>query len=111
MFERPRWYLVGDADPDRPFGIDDYITIASDIVHHGRCDVWAASLPYGMWWQELRPQVELHRDVTRTPDSEPAELQGVWIAAEEFIGQSHPDYQRHARRYVQAPWLDAALSH
>ena len=91
-------------DPDRPFRFSAYVAIASYIRHHERCSVRATVLPYGMWWQQLRPDIDLTIGPIDGPADEP---DGVWIAPGKWISADHHDYLGQAADYHRAAWLDA----
>lgn len=100
-------FVLPLRDPDLPFAFADYVAIASTVRHHGTCTVWPSTLPcglpYGMWWQELRPQIELGEG---EPPLTGAPLDGVWESTRRWIGREHDDYAAVVEAYRVAAWLD-----
>jgi len=91
-------------DPDRPLPYETYAAIASYVRHHGRCQVHATSLPYGMWWSELRPSIDLVLAPVDGPIDDPT---GVWAGPNEWISADHEGYAESADHYWESvDWLD-----
>jgi hypothetical protein len=91
-------------DSDRPFPFEAYVAIASYVRHHGQCQVQVDALPYGMWWQELRPDIDLVVGPINGPTDD---LTGVWMADGEWIEADHEGYATAAAPYREAvTWLD-----
>lgn len=95
-------------DPDRPFPYETYVAIASYVRHHGRCQVHVTALPYGMWWRELRADVDLIvaplEDPARARAQDPA---GIWEGPNEWIAVDDDRYATAAAPYRAAvTWLD-----
>jgi len=97
-------YVLPAGDPDRPFPFDQYLAIASAVRHHAGCTVWVSSLPYGMWWQQLRPHIQLRRD--EAPDRAIAPPAGAWVSAHAWLPPDHPGYAAVASAYSRVAWLD-----
>jgi hypothetical protein len=84
--------IVGVQTTDEPFSFDEYAAIESALRVFGRVYVHAAHLPYGFWWDTLRPSIELVRDGERPRESLP--LEGAWISARAFVPRDDPRYHR-----------------
>lgn len=98
-------FVLPWRDPDRPFAFEDYVAIASTARQSGRCTVWTSTLPYGMWWQELRPLIDLgHGD----PPDRSAPLDGVWKDRKRWIARDDRDYCDAVEVYRAVAWLDDA---
>lgn len=96
-------FAIVCEDPDRPFTFEEFVAIASAVRHHGRCEVWTDQLPYGMWWSELRPSIDLR--IGRAPDAAVPAV-GVWAAADRWIGADDDDYLEFVAPYRSMAWLD-----
>jgi hypothetical protein len=96
-------FALVSEDPDRPFAFEEFVAIASAVRHSGRCEVWTEHLPYGMWWQELRPSIELR--IGRAPGSAVSPA-GVWADADRWIDADDDDYAAVVAPYRSVPWLD-----
>ena len=59
--------------------------------------VLARHLPYGVWWDRLRPSVQLVRD--GEPSVEPLPLNGVWVDPTTFVPLDDPRYEDSAAPY------------
>ena len=89
--------VVGTEPTDEPFPFASYVAIASARDHLGPVVVLALHLPYGVWWDRLRPTVELVRHGDAPADSLP--LEGVWCDGGRFIPDGSEDYARAAASY------------
>ena len=75
---------------DEPFSFGEYAAIESARRMLGPVQVHATHLPYGFWWDTLRPTIELVRD--GEPSGDPLPLDGAWVSADEFIPREDPRY-------------------
>jgi hypothetical protein len=82
--------VVGTEPTDEPFPFSSYAAIASARDHLGPVVVVARHLPYGVWWDRLRPTVELVRQGDGPADSLP--LNGVWCDGGRFIPSDADGY-------------------
>jgi len=97
-------------DPDRPFPFSVFVAIASYCRHHGPCTVRVASLPYGMWWQQLRPNINLVVGSFDSPVDDLTELlNGVWKAPGEWVPPEDSGYETAVAPYRVASWLDSQV--
>jgi hypothetical protein len=99
-----RTAVVGVEPTDEPFPFATYVAIASARDHLGPVRVLARHLPYGVWWDRLRPSIEL----VRPPDgTDPASVAvgdelpvaGVWLAAGEHVEPDQAHYADAAATY------------
>ena len=82
--------VLGTEPSDAPFPFTSYAAIASARDHLGPIVVQAQHLPYGVWWDRLRPTIELTRDGEIT--GSPLSLNGVWCRDGRFIPSDDPAY-------------------
>jgi hypothetical protein len=89
--------VVGASPTDEPFPFASYAALASARDHRGGVVVYARYLPYGVWWDRLRPTVRLVRD--DAPPGELVPLAGVWAGPDRFVSPSDPSYDDVVSRY------------
>jgi hypothetical protein len=103
-----RTAVVGVERTDEPFPFATYVAIASAREQLGPVQVQARHLPYGVWWDRLRPTVELVRPPAGTDpdatDSDATEdgtlpLTGVWQADGRRLGPDDAAYPAAAAAY------------
>ncbi len=113
-----RQAVVGTRRTDEPFPFATYVALASARDHLGPVQVHARHLPYGVWWDRLRPTIELVRpddagapDETESaaphdgsgggvpggPDRLPVD--GVWTAEGRFVAVDDDAYAPAAAGY------------
>ena len=82
--------VVGTEPSDAPFPFTSYAAIASARDHLGPIVVQAQHLPYGVWWDRLRPTIEL----TRSGEiiGSPLPLNGGWSSDGRFIPSDDAAY-------------------
>jgi len=93
---------VGTTRTDEPFPFASYVAIASARDHVGPVTVVARHLPYGVWWDRLRPTVALVRPGSGPEGGDPhpnLPLDVVWRADGACIAAGHPDYPTEAGAY------------
>ena len=84
--------VVGEQATDEPFSFGDYAAIETAQRLLGPVQVHAAHLPYGFWWDTLRPSIDLARDGDPPHDRLP--LDGAWISAAVFVSRDDPRYEK-----------------
>jgi hypothetical protein len=89
--------VVGTEPSDVPFPFTYYAAIASARDHLGPIVVQAEHLPYGVWWDRLRPTIELTRDGELT--GSPLPLDGVWCRDGRFISSDDAAYAESVSCY------------
>lgn len=89
--------VVGQELTDEPFPFASYVAIASARDHLGPVQVHARYLPYGVWWDRLRPTVALVRD--GEPPDERLPIEGVWVGPGRFVTRKDPCYAEVAAAY------------
>jgi hypothetical protein len=82
--------VVGTNPSDEPFPFTSYVAIASARDHLGPVVVHADHLPYGVWWDRLRPTIELARD--GDPPGETLPLNGLWTSEGQLISTDDEAY-------------------
>jgi hypothetical protein len=75
--------VVGTEPTDEPFPFLAYVAIASARAYLGPVVVHANHLPYGVWWDRLRPTIELVRQGEVPADTLP--LNGIWVDGGHFL--------------------------
>jgi len=80
---------LGAERTDEPFAFTTYVALASARDHLGPVTVQARHLPYGLWWDRLRPTVELVRPSDAGSDDPDGPgllpLHGLWDDQGEFV--------------------------
>jgi hypothetical protein len=89
--------VVGREQSDEPFPFASFAALASACRHRGDVAVLAAHLPYGVWWDLLRPTVELRRD--GDPPDDPLPLDGVWEGPDRFVSLHDGGYDEVVAPY------------
>jgi hypothetical protein len=95
--ERTLTAVVGTEPSDEPFSFGTYVAIESARAVFGAVRVHAVHLPYGFWWDTLRPSVELVR--TGEAGVDPLPLGGVWTTTEDFVVETDPCFDGAAAAY------------
>jgi hypothetical protein len=93
---------VGTTRTDEPFPFASYVALASARDHLGPVTVVARHLPYGVWWDRLRPTIELVRPASDADGRDPAPnlpLDVVWRADGVCVTHDDPDYPTDAGAY------------
>lgn len=95
-----RTAVVGTEPTDEPFGFTAYAAIASARDRLGPVVVQAHHLPYGVWWDRLRPTVALRRQPVE-PDGagQLLPLDGLWDAGGAFVSTDDDRYPELAAAY------------
>jgi hypothetical protein len=107
-----RTAVVGTERTDEPFPFTTYVALASARDHLGAVTVRARHLPYGVWWDRLRPTVELtrptadpvHDDEVDGDDGGLAQAQllpldGLWDDDGRFVAPDDAGYTSAAAAY------------
>lgn len=89
--------VVGTECSDAPFPFESYAAIASARDHLAPVTVHAEHLPYGVWWDRLRPTVTLARAPYAGDDTLP--LDGIWGPDSRFLALGTGDYDELAAAY------------
>jgi hypothetical protein len=89
--------VVGTERTDVPFPFAVYVALASARDHLGPVTIHARHLPYGVWWDRLRPTIELVRDGDVSGDVLP--LNGLWNRGGCFIPGDAEPYASAASAY------------
>jgi hypothetical protein len=84
--------VVGSEPTDEPFPFTVYAALASARDCCGPVVVHARHLPYGVWWDRLRPTVELVRGPGGPPPDGQLPLDGVWAGPNRFVTLDDPNY-------------------
>ena len=82
--------VVGAQATDEPFSFGEYAAIETAQRVLGPVQVHAPHLPYGFWWDTLRPGVDLVRD--GDPPRDPLPLDGAWLSGTVFVSRDDPRY-------------------
>ena len=95
---------LGVDRTDEPFAFATYVALASARDHLGPVTVHARHLPYGVWWDRLRPTIELVRpgadgDPAGAVDPDPLPLQGLWDDQGGFVAVDDERYGSAAAAY------------
>ena len=111
--EAPRpWVVLTVDDPDRPFSFETYAAVVSMLRYQPPVDSAATlrvnRLPYGMWWQQLRSEVELDvvaatRDDGRLDGT--TNTAGVWVSQHTWLATGDFEYEAAVEPYRVAPWM------
>jgi hypothetical protein len=96
-----RTAVLGTERTDEPFPFATYVALASARDHMGPVAVQARHLPYGVWWDRLRPTIELIRP---SGDDQPVAtdllpLDGLWDDHGRFLGPDDDGYDSAAATY------------
>src|ERR1700722_5505626 len=89
--------VVGREPTDEPFPFPTYVAIASARECLGPVAVYAEYLPYGVWWDRLRPTTELVRQGDVPTD--PLPLNGIWVEGGHFVPADSDAYAPAAATY------------
>ena len=89
--------VVGTERSDAPFPFESYAAIASARDHLAPVTVHAEHLPYGVWWDRLRPTVTLAREPYAGGDTLP--LDGAWGPDRRFLPRGSEEYDELASTY------------
>jgi hypothetical protein len=89
--------VVGTEPTDEPFPFPTYVAIASAREYLGPVAVHAEYLPYGVWWDRLRPTIELVRQGDVPADTLP--LNGIWVDGGHFVPADSDAYAPAAATY------------
>lgn len=89
--------VVGREPSDAPFPFGEYVAICSARDNLGPVVLHARHLPYGVWWDRLRPTVELVREGSVSEEVLP--LDGAWNAEGWFVPSDDPAYTAIAASY------------
>ena len=99
-----RTAVLGTKRTDEPFPFTTYVALASARDHLGPVVVRARHLPYGVWWDRLRPTIELTRPADGHADDDPAAtpllpLDGLWDDQGHFVAADDDAYASAAAAY------------
>ena len=106
------WVVLTIDDADRPFSFETYAAVASMLRYHPPVDsattLRVNRLPYGMWWQQLRSEVQLEvagatREDGRLDDT--TNTAGVWVSQHTWLAAGDHEYEKTIEEYRVAPWL------
>lgn len=92
-----RLAVVGTDRSNEPFPFTSYAAIASARDHLGPVVVLAPHLPYGVWWDRLRPTIDLIRRGEASRNQLP--LDGIWCEDGRFIPAAEDGYAGAAAAY------------
>ncbi len=97
--------MVGTERTDEPFPFTTYVALASARDHLGPVAVRARHLPYGVWWDRLRPTIELDQS-TGDPGADDdlagghlLPLDGLWDEDGRFVTCDDAAYAPAAAAY------------
>ncbi len=101
--------VVGTERTDEPFPFTTYVALASARDHLGAVTVRARHLPYGVWWDRLRPTIELTRpsddpgahgdDFDHQTGAPLLPLDGMWDDEGQFVASDDARYASAAAAY------------
>lgn len=93
-------------DPDEPITFAVFACVAS-AARHRPVEIWVAEeddrVPYGMWWDELRPLVTVHRG-THVDAGHPDGC--IWLGPDESVPADDPRAAAVLATLGDVAWLE-----
>ncbi len=95
--------VVGDRPSDEPFSFEAYASIRSAQEHLGVYRVYVAELPYGYWWDLLRPTIEIASGSEPGTGDRRLDLGTIWLPGGGSVTAGEPGWTTALDRYRSDP--------
>jgi hypothetical protein len=99
----PDTIVIGGRPSDEPFAFEAYASIRSAQEHLGVRCVQVAELPYGYWWDLIRPTIELVSLAELGTSDRRLELGTIWLPGGGSVGVGEPGWTIALDRYRSDP--------